>query len=141
MSRSGARGVDPRRNQRGAALIEFALVFPLLLILTLTVVDLSRAFFIKNVLYQSAREGARALVVMTSADSLDIRERVIKVAGAANVTVSKVLISGPTEERQLGVTVEAEFRWLFPGLFRWLGANFTNPVRLRGVAWMRKETP
>jgi hypothetical protein len=130
-----------RRDQRGAALIEFALVFPLLLVLTLTVIDVSRAFFVKNVLYQAAREGARALVVMTAADSLGVHDRVVQVAGSANVPVSRIRISGPNEARQIGVAVEAEFRWLFPGLFNWLGAGFANPVRLHGVAWMRKETP
>ena len=38
----------PCRSERGAALIEFALVFPMLLVLTLTVVDISRAFFVKK---------------------------------------------------------------------------------------------
>ena len=79
---------------RGAVLIEFALVFPILLVLTLTVVDVSRAFFVKNILYQAAREGARTAVVMTSADADVVEARVRQVAGAANVTVSSVTITG-----------------------------------------------
>jgi len=130
-----------RRDQRGAALIEFALVFPLLLVLTLTVIDLSRAFFTKNVLHQAAREGVRALVVMTLADSADVRDRVIKVASTSNVTVTGFRIVGPAEDRQLGVVVDAEFRWLFPRVFDIVGARFTNPVQLQAIAWMRKETP
>ncbi len=49
------------RAQRGAALVEFALVLPLLLLLCLTVVELGRAFWHYKVLVQSAREAARYL--------------------------------------------------------------------------------
>jgi hypothetical protein len=37
--------------------------------------------------------------------------------------------------------VGIEFHWLFHGLFSWLGAAFTDPATLTGVAWMRKEGP
>ena len=36
--------IELRRRQRGTALIEFALVLPLLILLTFLVVDLSRAY-------------------------------------------------------------------------------------------------
>ena len=128
-----------RRRERGAALIEFALVFPMLLVLTLTVVDISRAFFVKNLAYQAAREGVRALVVGSHGDSLVVRQRVMQVTGAANVTLKSLGITGPNADRLQSVSVGVEFNWLFRGLFGWLGATFTNPATLTGVAWMRKE--
>ena len=45
--------------QRGTALIEFTLVLPLLLVMTVAAVDFGRAFFVKNVVSQAAREGVR----------------------------------------------------------------------------------
>ena len=48
-----------RKAQRGTALIEFALVLPMLLIMTVAAVDFGRAFFVKNVVSQAAREGVR----------------------------------------------------------------------------------
>jgi Flp pilus assembly protein TadG len=128
-----------RRRERGAALIEFALVFPMLMVLTLTVVDVSRAFFVKNLAYQAAREGARVLVVSSLSDSAAVRLRVMQVAGAAKVTLKSLSITGPDANQLMGVTVGVQFNWLFRGMFAWLGAAFTDPATLTGVAWMRKE--
>ena len=139
-NRMRAARVSPGRNpERGTALVEFALVFPMLLVLTLTVVDLSRAFFVKNLAYQAAREGARELVVSTAADSAQVRGRVLQVTGAAGATLTSLGITGPDAGHLMSVSVGVQFNWIFPGLFNWAGAGFTNPVTLTGVAWMRKE--
>ena len=50
-----------RPNQRGAAVIEFALVLPLLVLLSLTVVELGRALYQYNALAKSVRDGVRYL--------------------------------------------------------------------------------
>jgi Flp pilus assembly protein TadG len=50
---------QPRPNQRGAQLLEFALVLPLLLVLAVGVVDFGRAWNIRQILNNAAREGAR----------------------------------------------------------------------------------
>lgn len=129
-----------RRRESGTALVEFSLVLPFLILLTLAVIDLSRAFFVKNILYQAAREGARSAAVLTSSDNDVVVARAKQVASAANVTVSKVTIGDPVD-RQISVTVTATFPWLFPGLFRWAGANIPSSSTLVATAWMRKETP
>jgi Flp pilus assembly protein TadG len=134
------RRLPERRSERGAALIEFALVFPMLLVLTLTVVDVSRAFFVKNLAYQAAREGVRVAVVSTSADSLAVRQRVMQVTGAAKVTLQNLTITGPDANQLIGVSVGVQFNWLFKGMFAWLGSSaFNSASTLTGVAWMRKE--
>ena len=48
-----------RRDERGFALIEFALVLPLLAILVLGAVDVGRAYALSSRLTNAAREGAR----------------------------------------------------------------------------------
>lgn len=128
-----------RKAQRGTALIEFTLVLPLLLVMTVAAVDFGRAFFVKNVVSQAAREGVRLRAVSSSADSSLVRDRVLQVANAANVTVSQLSIAGPDAARQVSVTVTAEFNWIFPGVFNLFGANFTNPMSLTGEAVMRNE--
>ena len=50
-----------RRRQVGVALVEFALILPLLVLLMLTVTELGRALWHYKVLTQSAREAARYL--------------------------------------------------------------------------------
>ena len=132
-------GRDRTRGERGVAIIEFAFIFPLLLILTLGVVDVSRGFWVKNVAYQAAREGARHLVVRTLADSLEVRTRVQEVVEAAGVTLKTLDITDAGAGGLMEVRVGLEFNWLYPGLFAWLGADYTNPVELVGVSKMRKE--
>jgi hypothetical protein len=54
------KGRTPRRGQ---ALVEFALVVPLLLLLTFALVDFARGIFIYSVISNAAREGARYAIV------------------------------------------------------------------------------
>lgn len=131
----------PRKTsrERGTALIEFALVLPLLLVLTVAAVDFGRAFFVKNMLEQSAREGVRLLAVSSLADSALIRGRVLEVANSSGVTVNSLTIEGPDAMRQVRVTVQGDFNWIFPGVFNLFGAGFTNPMTLTGKAVMRDE--
>ncbi len=129
---------QPRRQQRGTAIVEFALVFPFLLVLTLGVIDMSRAFWIKNVATQAAREGARYLVVHTLADTSSVRARVQTVVNSANVTLKSCTVTD-LGGKQWQVQAGCQFNWLFPGLFNWLGSGFTNPVTLTATCVMRKE--
>jgi Flp pilus assembly protein TadG len=115
------------------------LVLPLLLVLTLAVVDLSRAFYAKNVVEQAAREGVRLLAVTSAADSALVRARVLEVAKFGGVTVSGLTISGPDAARQVQVDVQCQFSWLMPGLFDLVGAGLSNPTTLAGKAVMRDE--
>ena len=53
---------SPRRS-RGQALVEFALVIPLFLLMLIALFDLGRAVFAYNTLTNAAREGARIAIV------------------------------------------------------------------------------
>lgn len=139
MVRSREDSSTGRRAERGTALIEFTLILPLLLVLTVAAVDFGRAFFVKNILEQAAREGVRLRAVTSSADSALVRDRVNQVAAASGVSVSRLEIGGPDPARQVWVKVTADFSWIFPGVFNMFGANFTNPMPIRGEAWMRNE--
>ena len=132
-ARRGPQG----RRERGTAIVEFALVFPFLLVLTLCVIDVSRAFWIKNVVTQASREGVRWAVVHPAGDSTGVRTRVSEVTSSANLTLTTCTLD--TSTPQYKVTVGCQFDWLYPGLFNWLGSSFTNPVTLTGATVMRKE--
>jgi Flp pilus assembly protein TadG len=56
---------SPRRRgtKRGQALVEFALVLPLFILLLVAIFDLGRAVFAYNTLTNAAREGARMAIV------------------------------------------------------------------------------
>ena len=57
------RGVRHGHARRGQALVEFALVIPLFLVLLVGIFDLGRAVFAYNTLTNAAREGARIAIV------------------------------------------------------------------------------
>jgi Flp pilus assembly protein TadG len=63
---SGRRGL---RDERGVAVVEFALVAPLLLILVFGIIDLGRAYAALNQIAASAREGARVAAVLPNPES------------------------------------------------------------------------
>jgi Flp pilus assembly protein TadG len=48
-----------RDRQRGQALVEFALVIPIFLLVIFGLVDLGRAVFVNNTIAEAARDGAR----------------------------------------------------------------------------------
>jgi Flp pilus assembly protein TadG len=52
-----------RRRSRGQALVEFAIVFPIIALITLGLLDLGRAIYTYNTLAQSARQAARIAIV------------------------------------------------------------------------------
>jgi Flp pilus assembly protein TadG len=59
----GSRRSRGHRRGRGQALVEFALVIPLFLLLLVGLFDLGRAVFAYNTLTNAAREGARTAIV------------------------------------------------------------------------------
>lgn len=136
MTRTSLNG--GRTRQRGTALIEFAFVLPFLIVLTLGVVDMSRAFWVKNVVTQAAREGARWLAAHPTTDVANVQARAAQVLTGANLTLKTCTITevGTTHKK---VTVSSDFNWLFLGLFSWVGNTFTNPVTLSGACTMYME--
>lgn len=129
----------PAVGQRGTALIEFALVLPMLIVLTFLVVDFGRAFMVKNMLTQAAREGARQLAVLNSQDQA--RTTTKSVSKAAGLDSSRVTVTFATPATsQVQVTVSAPFQWLYPGLLRYLGIASASTGTLTASCTMRSET-
>lgn len=57
----------PREDDRGAIVVEFALIVPILLILLFGIIEFGRAYNTQIALQGAAREGARALALGNSA--------------------------------------------------------------------------
>ncbi|HZK13246.1 MAG TPA: TadE family protein, partial [Desulfobaccales bacterium] len=47
------------RGQEGAAAVEFAIILPILLVLTLGALDLGHMYFVDHLITNASREGAR----------------------------------------------------------------------------------
>lgn len=132
--------IGPRRGQRGTALIEFALVLPMLILLTFLVVDLSRAHMMRSMLDQAAREGARTLAADSSTVLATARVRAVATAaGFDGNSVEVVLNAGSGKGDAVTATVSGDFTWLYPGLLRFFGWTGGNTVTIAGSNTCRRE--
>lgn len=56
-------GILTRKHSKGQALVEMAIILPLLMLLVIGIFEFGRAMYTKNTLTHAARAGARAAVV------------------------------------------------------------------------------
>ncbi len=123
------------KGQSGNAVIEFALVLPMLLLVVFGITEFGRAIMTVNVLTAAAREGARVASV-AGADSAAVTTRVMEVLDAARITPAAggITITGPDANKAITVTVETDFEILSAKVLPAQGI-----IRLRGSAVMRFE--
>ena len=121
-----------RRGDRGNAIIEAALVLPILLLVVFGITEFGRALMTTNVLHQAAREGARVAAI--AADSTGAVARINEVLTAANVTPSAISVVGPGTDQVITVTVDADFTFLSAKVLPNQGT-----ITLRGTSVMRYE--
>jgi Flp pilus assembly protein TadG len=142
------------RSERGAELIEFALVFPLLLFVVLGIIDFGFVFQQMEVVTNAAREGAR-IAVLPGYEATDVTARVVSYLNAGGLpttatnpsvtvdgfaTAFTIAMPAPTPAMSgKRVTVVYTHQYLFIGpIASWFGGAFTT-VPIRGVAVMRDE--
>jgi hypothetical protein len=143
------------RSARGAELIEFALVLPVLLLIVLGIVDFGFMFQRMEVVTNAAREGAR-LAVLPGYQIGDVQARVcdylrtggVPLVGScplpSNPTISVVMnfpIGLPGGGTLTGkrVIVTYTHNYLFIGPIASLFGGTFSSVPVRGVAIMRDE--
>lgn len=120
----------------GNAVLEFALVAPLLFLVLFGITEFGRALGVNQALYTAAREGARVAVV-TDPDGDLVNARVAEVLAAAGIAPTGVQIVGPvgTANRTVTVTVQTDFT-VIPGTI--LG-GFAGTIPLQAAAVMSFE--
>lgn len=127
-----------RNPQAGVALIETAFILPLLLVLCMGMLDFGRAFHMKSVLDQAAREGAR-IAVVTSPDPDLVTDKVNEVLASSGVAASSVQVTGPDAAKMVTVTVTATFTFVTPGIFALVNGDYGNTIPMSGQTVMRFE--
>ena len=100
--------------------------------------DFGRAFHMKSMLDQAAREGARVAVV-TSPDADIVESRVDAVLASGGITPTSVTIDGPDAAQMVTVTVNATFTFITPGVFALIGGDYGNTIPMSGQTVMRFE--
>jgi Flp pilus assembly protein TadG len=134
-----------RRNERGQALVEFALVVPILLIMVMAIIDFGRAWNLHQTITDAAREGARQAVIsnaVTQDSAVAIVAGVIRASGfdpaLATVGFPDGFKTGRGE--QTTVTIEMPYRFGFLAPFiRLVTLDNSDAIRLRTYARMRNE--
>jgi Flp pilus assembly protein TadG len=131
-------GEGIRHPQAGVALIETAFILPLLLVLCMGMLDFGRAFHMKSVLDQAAREGAR-IAVVTSPDPDLVTAKVNEVLASSGVAATSVQVTGPNAAKMVTVTVTATFTFVTPGVFALVNGDYGNTIPMSGQTVMRFE--
>jgi len=115
------RVLSRQRGEHGQALVEFALVVPIFLLLLLGIVEFARAWNVYEVLTDAAREGARRAVVDNpSVTEPDIVAVVQAAGGRASITIEAddITITGFRGGRGNPTTIrieyEHELKWVGP---------------------------
>ncbi len=136
------------RRERGEALVEFALCLPLLLVLTFMVMDFARAYYVKSMVTNAARQAARSAAVVASGGT-SIQDAAATAAHAVLDPVNIPLnsgsptVSGPTADPlnpTITCSVSSDFNFIFPGLMRMLGvSSFNSTMTLTATCTMRYE--
>lgn len=75
------------RDDRGAAMLEFAIVAPLLVTLLFGVVDVGRFFFLYHALLNAARDGARLAAVTPMATAAEVSAATAQVVGTVRARI------------------------------------------------------
>jgi Flp pilus assembly protein TadG len=141
-----------RERERGAELIEFALILPLILVVLMGIFDFGFAFQRYEVITNAAREGARLGSLVANYTTSDIQGRVDAYCSAAGlpggcpssgVSVDKsaaaniTLPGGGTQAGvQVTVTYQHQFAFLGP-VMRLIGGASFGSVNLRATSRMR----
>ena len=112
------------KNDRGQALVEFALTLPMLLVVMFMVTEFGRALYQYNLLSQATREGARVGVVSAESDaSTDGEARIddfltgtgIDPSDLTTKTVTVVDDYNGTGTKVVVATIEMPFQWILQG--------------------------
>jgi hypothetical protein len=135
------------RRSAGQSLVEFALVFPILIILLIAIFDLGRLVFAYNDITNAAREGTRVGIIDQTETT--IKNEVVNQATslglpAADVLVSYVESDDPTQpcpddppkslECLVVVTVSYDWQAITPVI-----GNIVGPITVTAVSQMPIE--
>ncbi|HZZ41720.1 MAG TPA: TadE/TadG family type IV pilus assembly protein [Tepidisphaeraceae bacterium] len=130
------------RSRRGNAILEAAMVLPILTSIAFGTIEYGDFFFVKHTLEGAAREGVRAAIVSTAVNA-DVNTAVANVMTAAgfssgqySITLSPTNVSGVAAGSNITITVSCT--WSAVGIRPMSLISASKQVT--GTAVMRRES-
>lgn len=124
------------RNNRGQALVEFALIVPVLLMLVLGIMEFSMVIHQYMVVAGASREGARAAALGGSNAAI---EAAVQNAATGLDSTKLTVTPSPTPTRTQGDPVTVTVTYPFKPITPLIGAFFSEDYRVKGITVMRVE--
>lgn len=131
-------------TSKGQAVVEFTLVFVLLLAISWIPADFGLAFFTGQLAQNASREGARLAAATKPFDAANIQTQVLNRISSALLTNISVSVTPPTCDPTLGmqvvsVGVSGDYNFYFYQLLRLLGLPAPNSLTISRTTTMRYE--
>lgn len=134
------------QKRRGAAVVEFAVVAPVFILLVFGMIEFGRAVMVQQVLVNASREGARQ-AVLDGASLVEIEDRIDVYLNASNIdneqliyTVNGTEVPDPTTVAGFGDAVGVEIRVNFDDVSWMPVPQYIGGTVLRASSIMRRET-
>jgi hypothetical protein len=132
-----------RKNRRGAAVVEFAIVAPVFFLLVFGMIEYGRMVMVQQILTNASREGARFAVVQSANNTTAVQDVVedylqsASIGGTPNITVDWPASGGSSSSEPVTVTVSIPF-----GQVSWLPSPMfvDSTMPLTAVSVMRRES-
>lgn len=125
-------------NDRGAGLVETALLVPLLLLLFFGVAELGHAYFVSIRVQEAAQEGVTYAAINPS-DPSGARTRAVEASSSLPISLANVAVSCPSADRVI-VTVSHSVSIVTPVLSQITGATI-NLARSETSAVLSTSSP
>lgn len=123
------------RGERGASVVEFALVVPLLMVLVLGIIEFGHAFQVQGTLSAAAREGARVMALQS--DPAAARGAVRDAAPTLDPAITDAQIVISPAACPVATTATANVRVTISYPMPFLTGFFGADVDLTGTGVMR----
>lgn len=125
-----------RRDTRGQALVEFALVLPLVILLLMAIFEFGSIFHSYLVITNASRDGARIGIVGEYTDEEDLKQKVKDMCAALDQSEITVDVNSDSVLRRMQVQVTYKVHPFTPVL----SAILPDPVVLKSKTTMRIES-
>jgi Flp pilus assembly protein TadG len=102
--------MDDRSRERGQSLVELALALPILLMITMGVLDLGRAYFAYTTIANAAREGAMCASLSGICTAGPAATVTAEVSGTLPGGVTTTVTGGASPGSSVTVTVRHDFQ-------------------------------